>query len=263
MLRMWDMRPKAVDNGPAAIAELRRVAAAGEVYSLMLLDQMMPEMDGFALVEKLRNEPDLAPTTTIMMLTSADRQNDAARCRTLRIAAYLVKPIKADELQIAIMAALSGPIRNQRSPRASQDRPAEPPAGVVAQRPLRILVAEDNPVNQRVTLYVLQKAGHSALAVGNGKEALTALQRETIDVVLMDVQMPEMDGFEATAAIRAEEARTGRHLPIVAMTAHAMKGDRERCVQAGMDDYVSKPIQSAELLRVIHSVMAETARGTF
>jgi CheY-like chemotaxis protein/HPt (histidine-containing phosphotransfer) domain-containing protein len=197
-----------------------------------------------------------------MMLSSADRQTDAGRCRRLGMAAYLVKPVKADELQFAIMAALSGTIRDQQSSDRSQGRPAEPapPAGPL--RPLRILLAEDNPVNQRVALHNLQKAGHSALAVGNGREALAVLKRETFDLMLMDVQMPEMDGFEATRAIREEETQTGQHLPIVAMTAHAMKGDRERCLAAGMDDYVSKPVQKVELFRVIQAVMAASECAT-
>jgi CheY-like chemotaxis protein len=223
----------------------------------MLVDQMMPEMDGFTLVEELQKDPGLAPST-IMMLTSADRQTDAARCRKLRIASYLVKPVKADELQIAILAALSGAIRDPRSSRPAQGRPEDPTQTAAARGSLRILLAEDNPVNQRVALYILQKAGHSALAVCSGKEAIAALRRETFDLVLMDVQMPEMDGFEATGAIRGEEVRTGRHLPIIAMTAHAMKGDRERCLDAGMDDYVSKPIQAAALLHAIDSISLDT-----
>ena len=255
LLRMWSMRPTIVDGGPAAIAELRRSVAAGEPYPLMLVDQMMPEMDGFTLVEKLRTEPGLAPST-IMMLSSADRQTDAGRCRRLGMAAYLVKPVKADELQFAIMAALSGAIRDQQSSGRSPARPADPAQPAVPLRPLRILLAEDNPVNQRVALHILQKAGHSAVAVGNGREALAALKREDFDLVLMDVQMPEMDGFEATCAIREEEAQTGRHVPIVAMTAHAIKGDRERCLEAGMDDYVSKPVQKTELFRAIQAVTA-------
>ena len=256
LLRLWNMRPKTVDSGPAAVAELRRSIAAGEPYPLMLVDQMMPEMDGFTLVEELQKEPGLAPST-IMMLTSADRQADAARCRGLRIATYLVKPVKADELQIAILAALSGALREQRSSRASQERPANSNSN--GRRALRILLAEDNPVNQRVALHILQKAGHSTLAVANGKQALEAVQRETFDLVLMDVQMPEMDGLEATAAIRATETQTGRRLPIIAMTAHAMKGDRERCLDAGMDDYVAKPVQPAVLLRAIESAVLDQA----
>jgi CheY-like chemotaxis protein len=257
LLRIWGMRPKTVDGGPTAIAELNRVRAAGEGYRLMFVDQMMPEMDGFTLIEELQNSPGLAPQT-IMMLSSTDRPENAARCRSLQIAAYLVKPIKADELQIAIIAALH---REKHPPRASQPAPADPARVEATLRPLRILVAEDNAVNQRVALRILQKAGHFAVIVGNGKEVLEALTRDSFDVVLMDVQMPEMDGIAATRAIREQEARSGQHLPIVAMTAHAMKGDRERCLEAGMDDYVSKPIQRAELSRALESIPRSADRA--
>jgi two-component system sensor histidine kinase/response regulator len=249
MLRIWGAYPTAVDGGPPAIQELRRATAAGEPYPLMLTDAMMPEMDGFMLVEELRKEPSAAPRT-IMMLTSADRQADAARCRRLGMAAYLVKPVKADELQIAILAAMSGAARDKRIPAASRQEVANA-EGETKSAKLRILLAEDNPVNQRVALHILQKGEHSVLAVGNGREAVDALAREQFDVVLMDVQMPEMDGFEATNMIRTKEQITGRHVPIIAMTAHAMQGDRERCLEAGMDEYVAKPVRAAELLRVI------------
>jgi PAS domain S-box-containing protein len=254
LLRLWAAHPTAVESGPAALAELRRAAVAGESFPLLLVDAMMPDMDGFTLVEQLRSEPGLAPST-IMMLTSADRQSDAARCRRLGMSGYLVKPVKADELQIAILAALGGTSLNNRLLPPAQAVPASPPAETVPSRPLRVLLAEDNPVNQRVALHMLSKAGHSAVAVSNGKEALAALARESFALVLMDIQMPELDGLEATRAIRAEEEKTGRHLPIVAMTAHAMKGDRERCLAAGMDDYVSKPVPAAALLRVIQSAV--------
>jgi CheY-like chemotaxis protein/HPt (histidine-containing phosphotransfer) domain-containing protein len=190
-----------------------------------------------------------------MMLTSADRQNDAARCRSLRMAGYLVKPVKADELQIAIIAALSGALKDKQS-RPTETQSTSHSTVLAARRSLRILVAEDNPVNQRVALHILEKAGHSAVAVSNGKEAIGALAREKFDLVLMDVQMPELDGLEATRAIRDHEKRTSGHIPIVAMTAHAMKGDRERCLEAGMDNYVAKPVQASELLRVIESIAA-------
>jgi two-component system, sensor histidine kinase and response regulator len=257
LLRMWDMRPTVVDGAAAAVAELRRALAAGQQYPLMLVDSMMPDVDGFQLVEELRQEPGLAPAT-IMMLTSADRQNDAARCRSLRMAGYLVKPVQADELQLAIIAALTDAIENGRavSTNKSQSNGAAGRAAKTAS--LRILVAEDNPVNQRVALHMLQKAGHSVASAVNGKEALEALARETFDLIFMDVQMPEMDGSEATRRIRAEEARTGKHVPIVAMTAHAMKGDRERCLDAGMDDYVTKPIQKAELMRVLDAFSGDS-----
>jgi CheY-like chemotaxis protein/nitrogen-specific signal transduction histidine kinase len=255
MLRLWEMRPKAVDSGLAALVELRRAAAAGDSYPLMLVDRMMPEMDGFTLVEETRKEPAIA-ATTIMMLTSADRQTDAARCRKLRIADYLVKPVKADDLQIALIAAFQGAIQNSQTSSPAKQKAVHPAAGATGPRSLRILLAEDNPVNQRVASYILQKAGYAVKTVGNGHEAMAALEKENFDLVLMDVQMPEMDGFEATHAIRNMEAKTGRHLPIIAMTAHAMKGDRERCLQEGMDDYVSKPIQKAELFRAIEAATA-------
>jgi two-component system sensor histidine kinase/response regulator len=248
MLRMWEARPTGVDCGTAALSELQRAALAGEPYPLMLTDAMMPEMDGFMLVEELRKEPKLAPRT-IMMLTSADRQTDAARCRRLGMAAYLVKPVKADELQIAILAAVGSALRGGH---ATASAPANSAASTAERgKRLRILLAEDNPVNERVARHILQKANHSVLAVPNGRDAVAATEREDFDVVLMDVQMPEMDGFEATAEIRHRERLTGRHLPIIAMTAHAMKGDRERCLAAGMDEYVSKPVQPAHLLKVI------------
>ncbi|HET6326179.1 MAG TPA: response regulator, partial [Planctomycetaceae bacterium] len=233
ILRMWQARPTAVDGGPAAVQELRRAAAAGEPYPLLLTDAMMPEMDGFMLVEELRKEPSLAPRT-IMMLTSADRQTDAARCRRLGMSAYLVKPVKADELQIAILAALSGVNREKRAVAPARQTAIVATGESHPPKRLRILLAEDNPVNQRVAMHILQKGEHSVLAVGNGREAVDALAREDFDVVLMDVQMPEMDGFEATDLIRTNEQITGRHVPIVAMTAHAMQGDRERCLEAGM-----------------------------
>jgi signal transduction histidine kinase/CheY-like chemotaxis protein len=250
-VRLWKMRPTAVDGGPAALAELRRAHAAGETYSLMLVDQMMPDMDGFTLVEEVQKDPDLAPST-IMMLTSADRQSDSVRCKSLRIAAYLVKPVKIDELQIAVLATLTGESSGPRLQHTSARSTAESESQV--QRRLRILLAEDNPVNQRVALRILQKAGHSVLAVGNGKQAVEAIEREPFDLVLMDVQMPEMDGLEATAVIRSSEKKTGRRLPLIAMTAHAMKGDRERCLEAGMDDYICKPIHASALLRVVGSI---------
>jgi signal transduction histidine kinase/DNA-binding response OmpR family regulator len=247
----WEARPTSVDGGPAALAELRRAAAAGEPYTLVLLDAMMPQMDGFMLAEQIQREADLAGAT-IMMLTSADRQGDAERCRRLGMAAYLVKPIKSSELQQAISAALSGDgddnavLRKQKSkihPAGRRD---------AACRALQILVAEDNVVNQRVVTRMLEKQGHTVVVVENGKEAIAALERGTFDRVLMDVQMPEMDGLEATRIIRARETGAGRHIPIVAMTAHAMKGDRERCLEAGMDEYLTKPLQAADLLHVIH-----------
>ncbi len=254
MLRHWEARPTAVESGPAALAEMERAASSGEPYPLLLVDAWMPEMDGFTLVELVQQRPNVAPPT-IMMLTSADRQEDANRCRQLGLAAYLVKPIKAAELHDAIVGCLSG----KRMGECLKQLVAAPidlrQAEVEASsRPLRILLAEDNPVNQRVALHLLDKQRHSTTVVGNGLDALAAIARERFDLVLMDVQMPEMDGLEATRALREAEAATGQHLPIIAMTAHAMKGDRERCAAAGMDDYVCKPIQASDLYRAIQAV---------
>jgi CheY-like chemotaxis protein len=258
MLRRWDARPTAVDSGAAALAEMRRAIEIGEPYPLVLVDAVMPEMDGFALVERIRQDPTFAPPT-IMMLTSADRKGDTNRCRNLGLAAYLVKPIKAAELRDAITSCLDtnhpGPSPKLLAPGRTS---ASPAPGETAVAPLRILLAEDNPVNQRVALHLLNKQRHATTVVGNGKEALAALEQQEYDLVLMDVQMPEMDGFEATRAVRAKEATTGRRLPIIAMTAHAMKGDRERCLAAGMDDYVSKPVHAGDLYRALGAIPSES-----
>jgi signal transduction histidine kinase/DNA-binding response OmpR family regulator len=254
ILRIWEMRPKTVGGAEAAVAELRRAAEAGEPYSIMLLDQSMPEIDGFALVEELRKTPEISPAT-IMMLTSADRQSDSERCRSLGLAAYLRKPIRIGDLQIAVAAALSRTKRErQRQMLTSQSAIRSVVHRENRTGPQRILVADDNPVNQRVAVGFLQKAGHTVLTAANGREALSLIEREPFDVVLMDVQMPELDGFDTTAVIRAQEAETDRHLPIIGVTAHAIKGDRERCLEAGMDEYLSKPYHALDLARVIAAV---------
>jgi two-component system, sensor histidine kinase and response regulator len=249
MLRHWGAKPTCTASGPEALDELRWAVGQGTPYALVLLDGMMPEMDGFMVAERIGREPALA-NTAILMLTSADRQGDAARCRDLGVAAYLVKPVKHAELNRAITAALQVLGSEHGSTKLDPTAPAKP-ADEATVRPLRVLIAEDNLVNQRVIIRLLEKLGHSVTVTGDGRQALAALDCNQFDVVLMDVQMPEMDGFEATQQIREREAGTGRHMPIVAMTAHAMKGDRERCLAAGMDDYVSKPVQRAELLRVL------------
>jgi two-component system sensor histidine kinase/response regulator len=241
-LRLWEAKPTCVDSGAAALAELRRAAALGEPYPLVLLDAMMPEMDGFTVAEQIARGPELAGPA-VLMLTSADGQGDAARCRRIGLAGYMVKPVKSSELHRAISAALSGEARSRS---AHRFRPT------TETRSLRILLAEDNAVNQRVAVRMLESSGHTVFVAGNGREAVSAAAREPFDVILMDVQMPEMDGFEATAAIRAHQYATGRRVPIVAMTAHAMKGDRERCLAAGMDDYLPKPVDREDLRRVLN-----------
>jgi signal transduction histidine kinase/DNA-binding response OmpR family regulator len=250
MLKSWDMRPETVGSGQDALMAMAHAVAEGEPFPLVLLDAMMPEMDGFTLAEQIRQNPDLAGVT-IMMLSSADRIGDSSRCRELGVVQYLTKPIKQSDLLDAIVKGL-GILLNEPQAKGSastgssmkgQTRPSE--------RGLKILLAEDNAVNQKLTVRILEKHGHRAVVANNGTEVLAVLDQQSFDLVLMDVQMPEMGGFEATALIRDREKRTGRHLPIVAMTAHAMKGDRERCLEAGMDGYVAKPIQAAELLQAI------------
>jgi two-component system, sensor histidine kinase and response regulator len=255
MLVQWRMRPTAVGGGRAALAELERAARRGRPYPLVLLDGNMPEMDGFALAAEMKRRPRLAGAS-IMMLTSSARPGDRARCLELGVAAYLTKPVKQSDLLDTITGVLASR-GGSRVPRRKTSRGARPrPA-----RPLRILVAEDNPVNQQVAVGMLERAGHTAVVASQGREALAALEREPFDVVLMDVQMPELDGLEATAAIRERERRDGGHIPIVAVTAHAMKGDVEMCLAAGMDAYVAKPLRAPELFAAIESVLGGPPRA--
>jgi two-component system, sensor histidine kinase and response regulator len=242
ILANWGMRTTAAADGPAALAALEQAQAAGTPFALILLDGHMPGMDGFDLAERVRRLPGLA-RATIMMLTSGGQAGDAVRCRELGLAAYLTKPIRQAELWKAVLAALG-----TEAPAAPADRTTGPDAG---SRPLRILLAEDNPVNQMLAVRVLRQQGHQVRVVGNGREAVEAAAEGPFDLVFMDVQMPDMDGLTATAAIRQREGETDGHVPIVAMTAYAMKGDRERCLAAGMDDYLAKPIRAREVARVI------------
>ncbi|MDY3556265.1 response regulator [Gemmata sp. JC717] len=257
-VRHWGARPTCSASGPEGLDELRWAAATGKAFPLVLLDGMMPGMDGFSTAERIVGDSELAGAA-VLMLTSADRQGDAARCREIGVAAYLVKPVKSAELSRAIAAALRGTCSLSASPADSRS-PRDAAGRGASQGPrLRVLVAEDNPVNQRVVLRLLEKFGHAVTMTADGRQAVDALGREPFDIVLMDVQMPEMDGFEATQLIRQREAGTGRHTLVVAMTAHAMKGDRERCLIAGMDDYVSKPVQRSELTRVLDRATAVAA----
>ncbi|HYH64816.1 MAG TPA: PAS domain S-box protein [Urbifossiella sp.] len=244
-VRQWGAAPVWAESGREAIAELRRAAATAEPYRLVLLDGMMPGMDGFEVAAQIGREPALAGAA-VLLLTSADRPGDAARCRDLGVSSYLVKPVKPAELNRSISAALA--MASAVPAATASDRT---PLPRTAGRALRVLLAEDNVVNQRVAVRLLESVGHAVTVSNHGGEALDALAREPFDLVLMDVQMPEMDGFEATRAIRDREAGTGRRTKIVAMTAHAMKGDRELCLAAGMDDYMSKPVQKGELARVL------------
>ena len=267
MLLSWQMRPTVVDGGRAALAELRRRAAQGKAYPLVLLDATMLDVDGFAVAAQIRNQPQLA-AGTIMLLSSARQHEDIARCRELGVDAHLIKPVNQSDLLDAILTTLS---RRQVAACATRqtDTPAtfepEAPGGAAGGPPLgplRVLVAEDNAVNRRLVMRILNKHGHAAAAAENGRQVLETLEHEPVDIVLMDIQMPEMDGFEATAEIRRREAlqpeRERRHLPILALTAHAMKGDEERCLQAGMDGYVAKPIRPTQLLEAMETALRRT-----
>jgi signal transduction histidine kinase/CheY-like chemotaxis protein/HPt (histidine-containing phosphotransfer) domain-containing protein len=245
VLTAWGMRSSSVSNGISAIAAMKRAVASGDPFPLILLDAFMPGIDGFAVAELIKSDPELAGAT-IMMLSSADHSGDASRCRELGVACYLRKPITQSELFDAILTAIgAAPLEDSESPTV-----ATVGAGP-GQRPIRILLAEDNEINQELAIKTLEKRGHTVFVAGNGREAFAAFERESVDIVLMDVQMPEMDGFAATAAIREREKAIGTHVPIVALTAHAMKGDRERCLAAGMDAYVTKPLRVDALFEAI------------
>ena len=248
MLSHWRMEPSVVASGAAAIVEMLRAAHAGTPFPLVILDGMMPEMDGFMVVEQIREHAELSGAT-LMMLTSGMPAGAVARCGELGVASYLTKPVTQAELIDAILIAIGGAIEIEPA--------VAPPPIPRAATGLRILVAEDNPINRAVAAGILEKRGHSLVHAGNGREAVEAVARETFDLILMDGQMPEMDGFEATRRIRELEEATGAHTRIVAMTAHAMVGDRERCLAAGMDDYVSKPLRKEDLLRALNGGKSE------
>jgi two-component system sensor histidine kinase/response regulator len=248
MLELWHTNPSGVDSGAKAIVTLKEGKGIGRSFPLILLDAQMPEMDGFALAEAIKRNPDWR-AATIMMLSSAGQRGDALRCRELGVAAYLTKPVQQAELLDAILTALGTRAKNEEPPllvtrhslRESRNR-------------MKILLVEDNAVNQLVALRLLEKCGHSVILATDGRKALVALEQQPFDLILMDIQMPEMNGWQATQAIREKEKTTGHHIPIVAMTAHAMKGDEEKCIAAGMDFYLSKPIRTQELLAVLDEI---------
>ena len=246
-LARWGMRVRAEAGARAALTAARAAADAGAPLPIILSDAHMPGEDGFDLARELMCDPRCAGAA-IILLTSAAQSKDSERCRELGLAAHLAKPASPRELRAAICAVLD---RKAAAPAAAEPVTGGSPGErrVVASR--KILLAEDNPVNQLVAVRLLKKQGHEVTVAANGREAVAAWQRESFDLVLMDVQMPEMDGFEATAAIRQAEAGTGRHMPIYALTAHVMKGDDERCRLAGMDGYLPKPIQSPLLYAVV------------
>jgi two-component system sensor histidine kinase/response regulator len=265
----WGMRNGGATTAMEALEILRREAAAGDPYDLAILDMQMPEVDGLMLARMIKSDPALAATRLIMM-TSLGQRNDE-KIRAAGIAAYLTKPVKQSYLFDCLVTVLEREKGNRRNRKKAAEAPPTPPATVHAapsvpdlpppSRPLRILLAEDNAINQKVALKQLQKLGYSADAVANGLEALDALKRIPYDLILMDCQMPEMDGYEATQAIRLREGGSAR-IPIIAMTAHALEGDRERCLQAGMDDYLSKPVRTEELTALLEKWSRTSAKET-
>ena len=251
MVHRWGMRPTTADGGERALEAIREAAVQDDPYHVVLLDCHMPHIDGFMVAERIRDNP-LLRDVTILMLTSAERSSDVRRSRELGLAAYLVKPVTQKELRATIVTLLSG-TPGAVEARRETTQPAP-------DRPLRILLAEDNVVNQKVAVSLLSRLGHVVTVAPHGQAAVDAYQRESFDLILMDVQMPVLDGFDATRAIRQLEQTTRTHIPIVAMTARAMKGDRERCLDSGMDDYVTKPIQG-EACTGGHSAHAVTVAG--
>jgi CheY-like chemotaxis protein/nitrogen-specific signal transduction histidine kinase len=245
MLRGWGMIPESSADGKAGLKILHNAKGRGAPFALVLLDAQMPEMDGFCVAQEITRDKDLSDTL-IIMFTSSGTRGDAARCRDLGIRAYLNKPIKRSDLLDAIKLVMG--LVNHQQERASL---ITQHSLVENRRRLRILVAEDNAVNQLLAVRLLEKRGHTVSLAATGNEAVTAVKQQQFDIILMDVQMPEMDGLTATKTIRESEHETQKHTPIIAMTAHAMVGDKERCLAAGMDGYVSKPLQPAELFAAI------------
>jgi PAS domain S-box-containing protein len=257
VLTNWGMQPTTVSDGPAALAAMETAFDEAEPFTLILLDAQMPAMDGFAVAEAIKGRwQAIGVSVTVMMLTSVGQLIDSKRCRELGMAACLTKPIKQSELFDAIVNVLDGVKKPSQNDKLADEAALNAESNHDDAHGVNILLAEDNPVNQRVAMGILRKHHYEVTAVDNGRAALQALKKRSFDLVLMDVQMPEMDGFAATTAIREAERITGEHLPIVAMTARAMKGDREACLAAGMDGYLSKPLNSKQLFEMIEKVLA-------
>ena len=247
MLSRWSMRPCCVESGEFALQELMSARESGDPFLLIITDMHMPRMDGFSLIEQIRSRLEIS-TAPVIMLSSGAHKGETARRRRLGLSASLTKPIRQNELRDAIARSLdrrAGQIAPVSAPSHPERRVSKPATG------LRVMVAEDNAVNQRLAIRLLEKRGHQVTLASNGQEALELLEKSAYDLVFMDVQMPLIDGLEATRMIRAREMKTGAHQPIVALTAHAIKGDQERCVEAGMDGYLAKPIRPEELDSVL------------
>jgi len=244
MLTQWGLRAEAVDGARAARAALERNRAANQPFDLVITDLHMPEMHGFGLVEAMRKNS-ASTHIPILMLSSGSQRGDRSRYRDLAIATCLMKPVQPSELFDALLDELT-----KVKPKRAKETVAQQPVDE-KRLALKILLAEDNAVNRLLARKLLEKHGNTVSVVENGQEALKAIERERPDLVLMDVQMPVMDGLQAIRAVRAKEQISGLHLPVIALTAHAMKGDRERCLGAGADEYLTKPIRVAELFAAL------------
>jgi two-component system sensor histidine kinase/response regulator len=242
----WGMKPRLEASGDAGLHALRKASHPGEPFRLVLSDMQMPEMDGFSFMGRIGDDPKFAGLA-IIMLTPGRRRGDAVRGQELGLASHLSKPLARSELLLAIRQALGQVQVDPKSTLITPSSRRKLGTGV------RILLAEDNKVNQRVAVRMLEKSGHRVIVTGNGREVLAAPEQQDFDLVLMDVQMPEMGGLEATTRIRDRERSTGGRMPIVAMTAGAMQGDEEKCLQAGMDAYISKPVRAEELLAMVEA----------
>ena len=250
-LQQWAMVPSVASGARQALDMLQEAQHAGNPFTLVLTDAHMPQMDGFALAEKIKQTPELSDVTMLMMLSSAGHAAESTRCRAIGVSAYLVKPSKQPELFAAMLTALGqAKIRTQHRQVVTPDETGKG-------KRLNVLLVEDNEVNQKLVMRLLQKAGHNVTIANHGLAALKILEsngHSAFDIVLMDLDMPEMNGIDANGAIRAKEKIAGTHLPVIAMTAHAMKGDRERCLAAGMDGYISKPISQVELFAALAQI---------
>jgi CheY-like chemotaxis protein len=243
----WGASAATAPTAAGAVEALTAASQNGEPFDIVVVDSHMPTQDGFVLVERMQSEDRMGDARTIMMLTCDRLHEDALRCRQLGIQGYLTKPIMPSRLCAALLDA----VRGEPMPQVEL---TSPQVLVESSRPMRILLAEDSALNQKVAVGLLERCGHRVDVAENGRAALRLLEQQSFDLMLLDVQMPEMDGLETVAAIRRDERGTNRHLPIIAMTAHALKGDRERCLEAGMDGYVAKPLRAEALFAAIAEI---------
>jgi CheY-like chemotaxis protein len=262
VLTNWNLNPSEAESGEEAVVFMDQAENNGTPFAFVIIDAYMPGMCSFVIADYIKQHPDQAKSI-IILLSSIDSRGDAAPWQKLGISTYLTKPVKQSELMNAINSVLGIgepdktfvpiPIEEKKPIIHHEAEESQPEIS----HGYRILIAEDNIVNQKVAYKILEKKGHNVMGVMDGEEALTALDKHIFDLILMDIQMPKMNGFEATAAIREKEKRDGTHMPIIAMTAHAMKGDRERCLEAGMDDYISKPLNPKELFTAIDRTISK------